>query len=58
MPDPAQRQFARKVLRMMAEFYQDPENERRYQEWKRSREERRAQPASKERATPIQAMTV
>ena len=53
-----QREFGRRALCCIAEFYKDPENERKYQEWKRRREERRAQPASKERATPQAACTV
>lgn len=53
-----QREFGRRALRCMAEFYGDQENERKYREWKRRREERRAQPASNERATPVTACTV
>lgn len=35
---PAQRAMGREVAAMMREFYGDPENERRYQEWKTERE--------------------
>lgn len=34
---PAQRAMGREVAAMMREFYGDPENERRYQEWKTER---------------------
>lgn len=34
---PTQRAMYREVAAMMCEFYGDPENERRYQEWKRER---------------------
>ena len=56
--NPQSRAFGRKALRAIAEFYNDPENERKYQEWKQRREERRAQPASNERATPVTAIPV
>lgn len=53
-----QREFGRRALRAIAEFYRDPENERKYQEWKQRREERRAQAATEERATPQAAALV
>lgn len=35
---PIQRAVCDECAAMMREFYKDPENERKFQEWKRSRE--------------------
>ena len=35
---PTQLAFAYFLRRAIADFYKDPENERRYQEWKRERD--------------------
>ena len=48
---PIQRAMCDECAAMMREFYKDPENERKFQEWKRSRERGCAsQPASERRA--------
>ena len=52
---PQQRAFGRMALKAMAEFYSNPENERRYEEWKRKR---RGAATNETRATPKQASTV
>lgn len=45
------RYVARKILEAVREFYRDPENERRYREWKSSKSEGGAStPASTKRA--------
>lgn len=35
---PDQRVMARSLFKLMAAFYADPENERKFQEWKKERE--------------------
>ena len=48
---PAQRTMCRRLREAMAEFYSDPENERRFEQWRSSRRGQGApMPASESRA--------
>lgn len=47
------RYVARKMLEAVREFYRDPENERRYREWKSSRSEGGRVYAGKHQTRPV-----
>ena len=56
--NPYQKKMCRGLMKLMAELFADPEEERKYREWLAQREEKRAQAATEERATPMTAATV
>lgn len=53
-----QRMMCRRILQHVEEAKQDPEHERKYQEWLEQRKKRRDPATNDSRATPIEAMTV
>lgn len=53
-----QRKLCRGLLKLMADLFADPEEERKYQEWLAQREKRRDPATNDSRATPTGAKTV